>query len=130
MSEKISFISWMANFQVNWFTFRRGQLVGEDQFGNRYYIEKKKTPSLPRRRRWVIYNGEPEATKVPPEWHGWLHYTHDEPIPLKSEFHQSWVKPHQANRSGSLQAHKPPGFALGSAERSKATGDYQSWTPN
>ena len=32
-----------------------------------------------RKRRWVIYNGYAEASKVPPDWHGWLHYTFDEP---------------------------------------------------
>ena len=30
-----------------------------------------------RRKRWVIYNGVVEASRVPADWHGWLHYTND-----------------------------------------------------
>jgi NADH:ubiquinone oxidoreductase subunit len=29
------------------------------------------------KRRWVIYNGEMEASRVSPDWHGWLHFTWD-----------------------------------------------------
>ena len=40
-----------------------------DEFGNRYYQNKDGS------RRWVIYNGTVEASRVPPDWHGWLHHT-------------------------------------------------------
>ena len=33
-------------------------LLVQDEFGNKYYENKKK-------KRWVIYNGEIEATKIP-----------------------------------------------------------------
>ena len=65
-------------------TWLRGELVGTDQYGNRYYRLKGDKPSrrgggrFSRERRWVIYNGEPEASKVPPEWHAWLHHTVNE----------------------------------------------------
>src|SRR3546814_17811924 len=54
------------------FTWLHGELVGTDQFGNKYYLDKR-TRGQKRERRWVIYDGAPDASKVPPEWHGWLH---------------------------------------------------------
>ena len=49
-----------------------GEVVGEDEFGNRYYRTKggKIDPSLGFERRWVIYNGVAEASTIPPSWHG------------------------------------------------------------
>ena len=42
---------------------RRAVLVGKDEFGNRYFEEKK--PSLEgRKRRYVIYSGLAEASRV------------------------------------------------------------------
>ena len=64
MKQRISFNTFMSNLQIRLFTWRRGELVGTDQFGNTYYRDKKATGR--RERRWVLYNGEPEATKVPP----------------------------------------------------------------
>src|SRR5207249_4892451 len=60
-------------------TWLRGELVGSDDYGNRYYRLKGDKPQrlgagrFSRERRWVIYNGEPEGSKVPPEWHAWKH---------------------------------------------------------
>ena len=54
------------------FTKRKGVKVGEDNQGNIYYREKDGD------KRWVIYKGEVEASRIPPEWHAWLHYTIDE----------------------------------------------------
>ena len=61
--------------------FLRGRLVGSDAFGNRYYLEKSMRRGNLRGRRWVKYAGEKEASAVPAEWHIWLHYTTDTPIP-------------------------------------------------
>ena len=55
------------------FTWRKGVRVGEDELGNVYYENREKS------KRWVIFNGEIEASKVSPDWHGWLHHTWDEP---------------------------------------------------
>ena len=44
-----------------------GKFVGEDEFGNKYYENKK------RKKRWVIYKDEIEATKIPVEWYSWMH---------------------------------------------------------
>ena len=129
MSAKLSLISWMANFHINFVTWRRGELVGTDRFGNKYYRDRSARKGL-RERRWVIYNGEPEATKIPPEWHGWLHHTMKEPLSEKtSPFHKPWQKEHEPNPSGSLHAYRPPGHVLEGGHRVRATGDYEPWTP-
>ena len=66
---------------------RRGAFVGEDEYGNRYYEEKK--PSLEgRKRRYVIYRNLAEASLVTPDWHGWMHHIVDEPptvAPMKRQ---------------------------------------------
>ena len=58
------------------FTKMRGERVGTDAEGNLYYQDKRAIAGR-RRKRWVMYNGVVEASRVPPEWHGWLHYTTD-----------------------------------------------------
>jgi len=128
MADRITFPSWMANIQVRFFTFRRGRLVGTDEYGNRYY-EDRKVNHHGRKRRWVLYKGEPEATKVPPEWHGWLHHSMSAPLPKDSPYHQPWVKPHRPNLTGTAQAYHPPGSQLAQGQREKATGDYEAWQP-
>ena len=55
----------------------RGEAVGTDEFGNQYYQDRKMATNG-RRKRWVIYDGDEEASKVPPEWNAWLHYTIDD----------------------------------------------------
>lgn len=110
------------------FTWWRGELVGTDDQGNRYYQEKN--PVRGRKvRRWVMYNGQPEASRVPPDWHGWLHYTFDEPptkAPLKR---QPWEKDHLPNLTGTVHAWKPQGSIARGGERQKASGDYEAWRP-
>src|SRR6201989_1729859 len=68
-------------FGTQLWTWRFGELVGEDAQGNRYYRTKggKIDPTLLFERRWVVYNGYAEASRVPPSWHGWLHHTDDVP---------------------------------------------------
>ena len=51
------------------FTARKGVKVGEDEAGNIFYQTKDGV------RRWVIFNGDMEASRVAPDWHGWLHHT-------------------------------------------------------
>ncbi len=110
---------------------RRGIFVGQDATGNRYFEAKDNSDSYDgRKRRWVIYNGYAEASKVPPDWHGWLHYTFDDhPIdaPLKR---QSWEKDHKPNLSGTIHAWRPKGAIGKGGQRPEATGDYQAWKPD
>lgn len=120
----------MANLWTRIFTGWHGQFVAADSFGNRYYQERRAAAHRRRRRRWVIYKGEAEASKVPPEWHGWLHYTFDEPPREGGVPQKDWQRPHQPNLTGTEGAYRPPGHLLAGGRRDKATGDYEPWKPN
>lgn len=114
-------------------TWLRGGLVGTDPYGNRYYRLKGDRPSgrgggrFSRERRWVIYNGKPEASKVPPEWHAWLHHMVDEVPGHRPRY--DWEKPHEPNLTGTPRAYHPPGSVLRGGHRQRATGDYEPWVP-
>ena len=103
------------------FTWRKGIKVGEDEQGNLYY------QTTGGKRRWVIDNGEMEASRVSPDWHGWLHFTWNDPpttAPLKKK---AWEKPHQENLTGTAAAYAPPG----SIRRAEPVvrQDYEAWRP-
>ena len=115
---------------INFFTWRKGgKSVGQDQFGNKYYRAKPR-PGYKRERRWVMYNGIPEASKVPPEWHGWLHYQTDS-IPDESgeSFRRDWQKPYQQNMTGTKEAYRPQGHILKGGKRPEVSSDYEAWKP-
>jgi NADH:ubiquinone oxidoreductase subunit len=108
------------------FTWAKGRQIGTDKQGNRYFIERHAVKGR-RARRWVLFNGVAEASRVPPEWHGWLHYTFDEPLQPAPD--KPWVAPHQPNLTGTASAYLPPGHDLKGGERPRATGDYEPWRP-
>lgn len=111
---------------------RQGRYVGGDSFGNRYYEQLEGVgPEGPlgRPRRWVTYKDLAEPSKVPPEWHGWLHYTVDTPPTEERYAPRPWQKPHRPNMTGTAEAYRPAGSILGSGHRPKATGDYKPWRP-
>lgn len=110
------------------YTKLKGDPVGSDSFGNRYYREKR-PPAGRRAKRWVWYGGEPEASKVPPEWHAWLHHTIDAVPEAAGRPRLPWQKPHRPNLTGTAEAYRPPGHTLEGGRRAKATGDYEPWTP-
>jgi len=115
------------NIGTRLFTYFRGQSVGSDAIGNRYFEEKLHHPGQLRRRRWVIYAGAEEASAVPPEWHAWLHYTTDAPIAESAR--KPWQKPHEPNLTGTGAGYRPPGHDYRGGHRAAATGDYEAWTP-
>ena len=126
----------MNGFGTRLYTWLKGQLVGTDQFGNRYYRErgsralKRGGGMESRERRWVLYNGIVEASRVPPEWHGWLHHTVDSPPQPGEAKKYAWQKDHLPNLSGTDLAYRPPGSVLRGGHRAHATGDYEPWTPD
>lgn len=104
------------------FTWRFGREVGSDGQGNRYFESRAG-------RRWVIYDGANEASRVPPEWYLWLHKTTDllpEQLPVPQ---RQWQQPHQPNRTGTSGAWARPGALPAGGRRERATGDYQPWQP-
>ncbi|GAK44642.1 NADH:ubiquinone oxidoreductase 17.2 kD subunit [Tepidicaulis marinus] len=106
------------------FTWRKGRLVGEDDQGNRYFVSKDGSD-----RRWVIYNGLAEASRVPAGWHGWLHHVVDVPPSEETYTPRAWEKPHKANLTGTPGAYKPDGSLANSGGRPRVTGDYDAWQP-
>src|SRR5690606_7685521 len=66
----LKFFTWWngQTFGTQVWTWLYGELVGEDEFGNRYYRTRggKIDPVLRFERRWVVYNGYTEASMVPP----------------------------------------------------------------
>jgi NADH:ubiquinone oxidoreductase subunit len=107
---------------------RRARFVGADEQGNRYFEERR--PSLEgRKRRYVIYNGLAEPSRVPPDWHGWLHHTFDEPPTVAPLLRRAWEKPHVPNLTGTPLAYRPKGSLARTRERAQATGDYEAWDP-
>ena len=64
--------------------------VGQDEFGNSYYKSKSG-------KKYVIYNGIVESSKIPPNWHLWLHNIHDKIIPNSL---YAWQKIHIPNLTG------------------------------
>lgn len=109
---------------------RRGVFVGKDELGNSYYEAKDTKDSYDgRKRRYVVYNGYAEASKVSPDWHGWLHHTFEEPPTVEPLKRQSWERDHIPNLTGTVHAWRPQGSIARSGERQKATGDYEAWRP-
>ncbi len=81
-------------------TLFSGKLVGKDHLGNKYYESKKG-------RRWVIYNGEIEASKIPNEWYSWIHFTKNKIENLHEIKKFDWQKPHKSNQTGTGESYRP-----------------------
>ena len=112
-------------------TWRHGELVGTDEMGNNYYRTKGGVidPALGFERRWVIFNGVAEATKIPSGWHAWMHQRSDVAPSQEEYVPHEWELPHRANATGTANAYRPPGSTLGVGHRPTVTGDYRAWTP-
>ena len=110
-----------ATFGTALFTARHGVKVGEDEQGNIFYRSRDG------KRRWVIFNGLAEASRIGADWHGWLHHTWDDTPAERPLAHKAWEKPHLPNLTGTAQAHVP----AGSIRRADPVDrrDYEAWTP-
>jgi NADH:ubiquinone oxidoreductase subunit len=104
------------------FTSRNGVRVGADEQGNTYYQTRDG------RRRWVIYKGEMEASRVSPDWHGWLHHTWDKPPTEAPPRRKAWEKPHVPNLTGTDASYAPPGSIRRAAPAERR--DYDAWAPD
>jgi len=118
------FVWWRgATFGTLCTTWVSGHFVGTDDIGNRYYQTKDG------KRRWVIYAGTVEASRVPSDWHGWLHHTFKEPPTVAPLKRKPWEKEHLPNLTGTPDAWRPPGSLARGGVRPPATGDYEAWQP-
>ncbi len=110
-----------------------GEKVGTDAQGNAYYRAKKRYPKghpfAGRERRWVIYNGANDASRVPAEWHGWLHGSFDGVPESNLPPPRIWEVDFTPNQTGTPAAYRPAGALERGGKRAPATGDYESWSP-
>lgn len=126
----LQFFTWWngQTLGTRFHTWRKGERVGEDEFGNVYYQGGKDSEG--RTRRWVIYNGHSEASAIPSGWHGWIHHRTDVAPSNQDYKPHDWQKRHVPNLTGSAGAYRPEGSASKSGTRPKVTGDYDAWTPS
>ena len=91
-----------------------GKFVGKDSFGNRYYESKNG-------KRWVIYNDEIDASKIPVEWFSWMHYTKNK---IENEHNLKkfdWQKTHTPNQTGTEKAYHP------NSKKNETNKKYKTW---
>lgn len=118
-----------ATLGTLWWSLKNGEHVGTDGQGNRYY-RTRNLKAGQRERRWVIYNGPNDASRVPSEWHGWLHGSYDELPESHLPPPRIWEADYTPNTTGTVSAYRPAGALERGGRRSAATGDYESWTPD
>ena len=99
------------------YTIFTGKFSGKDEFGNKYYYNNNG-------KRWVIYKSNIESSKIPAEWHSWIHFlTRNPPSENIKKF--SWQKKHQENLTGTKNAHKPDGSLF--TDLKKNMKKYETW---
>tara|TARA_Y100001958_G_C20702794_1_gene208020 strand:+ start:138 stop:488 length:351 start_codon:yes stop_codon:yes gene_type:complete len=100
MTLKVIFTWWnKQTFGTFLKTLFTGIYVGKDDYGNKYYKNKKNE-------RWVIYSNNIEATKITSEWYLWMHHTVDK-IPDSKDKKYDWQKKHEENKTGTNKSYKP-----------------------
>ena len=101
------------------YTLFTGKIIGRDQFGNKYYSNSKG-------RRWVIYKDNIESSKIPPDWHSWIHFLKINK-PSASEKKFLWQKQYEENLTGTSRAYKPEGSLT--SDLKKNMKKYETWKP-
>ena len=99
------------------YTLFTGKFVGRDEFGNRYYSNSKG-------KRWVIYKKDVESSKIPPEWHSWIHFLNTNNPTVETKKY-SWQKKHEENLTGTKQAYKPDGSLMNNSKKNMKK--YETW---
>jgi len=95
--------------------------IGCDEFGNCYFEAKNG-------KRFVAYKGIAEPSKIPAEWHGWIHHSTDTaPININTRKH-SWQKIHLPNLTGTKNAYSPKNSSKNRVGIQDAK-PYESWKP-
>src|SRR5688572_18364492 len=121
-----------ATIGTSLFSALNGEHVGTDAQGNKYYRAKPRRAkdTSGRERRWVIYNGANDASRVPSEWHGWLHHSYDALPESHLAPAKIWETDYSPNATGTAEAYRPQGALERGGRRAAATGDYEAWTPD
>jgi NADH:ubiquinone oxidoreductase subunit len=116
-----------ATIGTSLFSWRNGKQIGTDSLGNAYFESKKAVNG--QTRRWVMYQGPNDASRVPPQWFGWLHHQTDI-LPTDLPAPRAWVQDPVPNLTGTAAAYRPVGALERGGNRAAATGDYEAWSPN
>lgn len=116
-----------ATIGTHLWSWRKGEKVGSDAQGNIYYRSRAKGGG--KERRWVIYDGPNDASRVPAEWHGWLHGAFDDTPESALPPAKVWEADYTPNATGTTDAYRPQGALERGGRRARATGDYEAWAP-
>ncbi|MDA8869794.1 NADH:ubiquinone oxidoreductase subunit NDUFA12 [Rhizobiaceae bacterium] len=117
------FTWWHTNtLATRFFTWRNGDKVGTDETGNTYYRSEEN-------RRWIIYNGAVDPTRIPAGWHGWLHFRTDIAPSDEAYAARDWELPHKANLTGTMGAYRPKGALSNQTKTPDVAADYEAWSP-
>lgn len=100
----------------------KGEQVGTDAYGNTYWRKGE--------RRWVIYEGPNDPSRIPPEWYAWMHRQIDDVPDRALPPAPRYLKPPTPNLTGTPYAYRPAGSLARGGQRAAASGDYQAWTPD
>ena len=106
---------------------RNGEHVGTDAQGNKYYRSSRKDG---KERRWVMYDGANDASRVPAEWHGWLHGGCADVPESFLPPPKIWEADYTPNATCTAAAYRPAGDLEKGGQRASATGDYEAWSPD
>ncbi len=113
------------NFFFKIYCFLFTKKVGEDNYGNKYFFKKNSSPKNNfRERRFVIYKGVVEASKIPQEWNAWLHHMSNN-IPISNEKKPKWIKNHVPNLTGTPYAYE----YKDKKNKMKIKNIYSRWSP-
>ena len=72
-------------------------------------------------KRWVIYSGNIEATKISSSWYLWIHHTIDK-IPDDKDKKFLWQKEHSENKTGTDESYKPTKIKKNAIKKK-----YETW---
>ncbi len=104
------------------FSWKNGSKVGEDQLGNRYFEGKG--------RRWVMYAGANDVSRVPPDWYAWLTRQIEDVPDRALSPPPKFLREPTPNLTGTPAAYRPTGALEKGGRRQAASGDYQAWSPD
>ena len=93
--------------------------------GNIYYQDKKDAA-----RRWVIYAGDNDGSRVPPDWHAVA--ARDDRRTARQRRCRRCASSRQAptpNLTGTMAAFRPDGALGWGRSGPPSTGDYEPWMP-
>ena len=109
------------------YTWFFGNFVGFDKMNNKYYCNSKNFQDKDAK-RWVIFNGDVEASKIPSHWHAWLHKSIESP-PINYKHKYAWQKDHEPNMTGTSKSYHPNTYLLSKSNPYPNKKEYEEWKP-